>query len=67
MDTEQNIIEQCRHIIHQLIVMGTSIPTPLEYEESDWDFIKWCNKCAIESLDMAITHIEHMGDEDDKE
>jgi hypothetical protein len=47
--------------------MGTSIPTPLEDEESDWDFIKWCNKCAIESLDMAITHIEHMGDEDDKD
>jgi hypothetical protein len=64
MNHKQRVIKNYERINRLLLHANNLIPLPLDKSESDdWDFIKWCNKCAIESLEMAITHIEHMEDE----
>lgn len=65
MNHKQRVIKNYERINRLLLHANNLIPLPLDNDESDdWDFIKWCNKCAIESLEMAITHIEHMGDKE---
>ena len=61
-ELDSKLIEGYRNIIMQIIHMGNLIPVPVDDKDLTWEFVRWNNRCAIESLESAIIYITELRD-----
>lgn len=61
-ELDSKLIEGYRNIIMQIIHVGNLIPVPVDDKDLTWEFARWSNRCAIESLESAIIYITELRD-----